>query len=215
MNIEGIEMEVRRRGDICSDAIDFLRRHNHEKTAEHSIRVKKAAEGLAKRFHVSVQKAEIAGVLHDISGVIPNEKRLAAAEALGIDILPEERVFPMIIHQKLSKVMARDLFQVADQDILNAIECHTTLRKNPSPLDLVVFSADKIEWDQTGTPPYIKELHEALDVSLENGAFIYIQYLWKQKDKLKVVHPWLKDAYHNLKAKIEASPRQNDRPSDV
>lgn len=68
-------------------------------------------------------------MMHDIRGVIPNEKRIAAAEALGIDILPEERIFPMIIHQKLLKVMARDLFQVADEDILNAIECHTTLKK--------------------------------------------------------------------------------------
>lgn len=44
MNIEGIEMEVRCTGDVCSDALEFLRRHNHEKTAEHSIRVKQAAE---------------------------------------------------------------------------------------------------------------------------------------------------------------------------
>ncbi|KYC83834.1 hypothetical protein CHCC15075_4057 [Bacillus licheniformis] len=129
MNIEGIEMEVRCTGDVCSDALEFLRRHNHEKTAEHSIRVKQAAERLANRFHVPAQKAGIAGMMHDIRGVIPNEKRIAAAEALGIDILPEERIFPMIIHQKLSKVMARDLFQVADEDILNAIECHTTLKK--------------------------------------------------------------------------------------
>lgn len=78
--------------------------------------------------------------MHDISGVIPNEKRIAAAEALGIDILPEERIFPMIIHQKLSKVMARDLFQVADQDILNAIECHTTLKKSLPARPCPVFS---------------------------------------------------------------------------
>lgn len=30
MNIEGIEMEVRCTGDVCSDALEFLRRHNHE-----------------------------------------------------------------------------------------------------------------------------------------------------------------------------------------
>ncbi|TWN01828.1 hypothetical protein CHCC14431_2436 [Bacillus licheniformis] len=41
MNIEGIEMKVRSTGDVCSDALEFLRRHNCEKTAEHSIRVKK------------------------------------------------------------------------------------------------------------------------------------------------------------------------------
>nr|WP_223831714.1 hypothetical protein [Bacillus swezeyi] len=67
---------------------------------------------MAKSFHVSVRKAATAGIWHDISAVIPNVKRIAVAEALGIDILPEERVFPMIIHQKLSKVLARDLFHI-------------------------------------------------------------------------------------------------------
>ncbi|OLF95341.1 Hydrolase (HAD superfamily) [Bacillus licheniformis] len=49
----------------------------------------------------------------------------------------------MIIHQKLSKVMARDLFQVADEDILNAIECHTTLKKIPPSSTLSCFQRTK------------------------------------------------------------------------
>ncbi|MFT0823901.1 hypothetical protein VSK92_05275 [Bacillus swezeyi] len=65
-----------------------------------------------------------------------------------------------------------------------------------------MFIADKIEWDQSGRPPYIKELQEALEISLEHGAFQYIQYLWNERDKLKVVHPWLRDACHNLKETI-------------
>ncbi|WP_307891691.1 bis(5'-nucleosyl)-tetraphosphatase (symmetrical) YqeK [Bacillus swezeyi] len=204
MNVyeQDLQKGIRFTGSVYTDALEFFYHHHQDRTAEHSIRVKKAAETLAKSFHVPVRKAAIAGILHDISAVIPNEKRIAAAEALGIDILPEERVFPMIIHQKLSKVLARDLFHTQDQDILNAIECHTTLKANPSPLDLVVFAADKIEWDQSGRPPYIKELQEALEISLEHGAFQYIQYLWNERDKLKVVHPWLRDAYHNLKEKI-------------
>ncbi|EJW16375.1 hydrolase (HAD superfamily) [Paenibacillus alvei DSM 29] len=68
----------------------------------------------------------------------------------------------MIIHQKLSKVMARDIFGITDNEVLDAVGCHTTLRANATQLDLVLFVADKIAWDQQGTPPYLKELHHNL-----------------------------------------------------
>ena len=64
----------------------------------------------------------------------------------------------MIIHQKLSKVIAKEIFKVDDEEILNAICCHTTLRKHATKMDLVLFVADKIEWDQNGAPPYLAEV---------------------------------------------------------
>ena len=39
-------------------------------------------------------------------------------------------------------------FGIEDNEILSAIECHTTLKKNYSDIDLVLFVADKIKWDQ-------------------------------------------------------------------
>ncbi|WP_205414582.1 hypothetical protein, partial [Klebsiella pneumoniae] len=62
-------------------------------------------------------------------------------------------------------------------------------------MDLVLFVADKIEWDQNGTPPYVVEVKKGLEKSLEYAAFTYISYLWDRKDTLKVLHPWLEDAY--------------------
>jgi HD superfamily phosphohydrolase YqeK len=118
-------------------------------------------------------------------------------------VLPEEEVFPLIIHQKISKVMAHGLFDIEEIQILNAIGCHTTLKENATPLDLVVFVADKTEWDQSGTPPYIQHLKQQLKKSLEHGAFAYIGYLWEQRSNLKVVHPWLADAYHELNDRLK------------
>lgn len=137
----------------------------------------------------------ITGYLHDISAIYPNDQRLPIARRLGIEILREEEVFPLIIHQKISKAMAAALFDIHDPAILSAIECHTTLRSNPAKLDLVLFVADKIEWDQTGAPPYLTRLNAELDNSLENAAFSYLSYMWEQRDKLRVLHPWLKEAY--------------------
>ncbi|BFH17619.1 hypothetical protein J6TS7_18110 [Paenibacillus dendritiformis] len=64
----------------------------------------------------------------------------------------------MIVHQKLSRQMTRDRFHVTEQDILDAVDCHTTLRKQATMIDKV----------------------------------------WERRDTLKVLHPWLRDAYYEL-----------------
>ncbi|WP_199925001.1 hypothetical protein [Paenibacillus sp. IHBB 10380] len=122
---------------------------------------------------------------------------------LQIDILPEEELFPMIIHQKISKVMARNIFGITDVEILDAVGCHTTLRANATLLDHVLFVADKIAWDQSGVPPYIEVLNRHLKKSLTHASFAYINYLWERKETLKVVHPWLKEAYEELEDKVK------------
>ncbi|MBJ8109438.1 bis(5'-nucleosyl)-tetraphosphatase (symmetrical) YqeK [Bacillus cereus group sp. N6] len=186
-----------------NDIKSFLLKYNKELTYKHSIRVAKEARKIAITYHVNEEKAAIAGYLHDISAIFPNEDRVAVAEEFGIEILQEEREFPMIIHQKLSKVIAKEIFKVDDEEILNAICCHTTLRKLATKMDLVLFVADKIEWDQNGAPPYLVEVKKELEKSLEHAAFAYISYLWDRKDTLKVIHPWLEDAYWQLKEIVE------------
>ncbi len=168
----------------------FLSERNHAFTAIHCRAVAEQARALALRFGVDADKAYAAGLLHDISAVIPNAERLARARAWGIDILPEERIAPMILHQKLSAIMAQRQFGVEDADVLSAIGCHTTLKPDASPLDKVVFVADKIAWDRPGEPPWRDELTRALDVSLDAAALAYLDYLWERREQLWVIHPW-------------------------
>jgi predicted HD superfamily hydrolase involved in NAD metabolism len=153
---------------------------------------------LAARFGVDEQRAETAGWLHDISAIFPISHRAYFARQLGLDVLPEEEAVPMILHQKLSIVVAREIFCITDEVVLRAIQCHTTLRAGASPLDKVVFVADKVAWDQSGTPPYLAGLLDALERSLDRAAFHYLDYLWQRRDTLPVVHPWLVQAYRQL-----------------
>ncbi|RWS44612.1 HD domain-containing protein [Bacillus mycoides] len=190
-------------GKIEHDIKEFLLKYNKEFTYKHSIRVANEARKIAVMFHENEEKAAIAGYLHDISAIFPNEERIAVAEKFGIEILQEEREFPMIIHQKLSRVIAKEVFKIEDEVVLNAICCHTTLRKHATKMDLVLFVADKIEWDQNGTPSYLVGIKNGLEKSLEHAAFVYISYLWERKDTLKVIHPWLEEAYWHLKELVE------------
>ncbi len=94
--------------------------------------------------------------------------------------------------------MRNCIFGVQDIDVLDAISCHTTLRSHPSKLDMVVFLADKISWDQDGKPLYMDLILKGLETSLEQGTYNFINYLVENKKSLRVVHPWLLEAHNYL-----------------
>lgn len=183
-------------GHVKRDATAFFAMHDFLPIVRHSARVAAEARYLAQRFGLDPDAAEQAGWLHDISVIIPNDQRIAYAEAWQIEILPEERQAPMIIHQKLSAYMAQTIFHVDDPAVLSAIGCHTTLKAHATPLDQVVFIADKLRWDGVGDPPYLAELQESVEESLSAGIDWFIRYLWERRESLLVIHPWLADAYH-------------------
>lgn len=174
----------------------YLVSKNCEKTYYHCMEVGGYAYQLGEKYLTSPEKVSIAGYLHDISAIYPNNQRINVAQKYGIELNEAEMAFPMIIHQKISKSIAKMDFGIEDNEILSAIECHTTLKKNYSDIDLVLFVADKIKWDQEGKPPYLDGLLQALNCSLENAAYFYIDYILKRD--IKVVHPWLRDAYNQL-----------------
>ncbi|MBN1248958.1 MAG: bis(5'-nucleosyl)-tetraphosphatase (symmetrical) YqeK [Anaerolineae bacterium] len=185
-------------GDIPADVTRFLVARGCAATAAHCRAVAEAAVALATRFGVRADAAQAAGWLHDVSAVVPVTGRVAVAEAWGLEVLPEEAALPMILHQKLSAWMAQHYFGISDPSVIGAIGCHTTLRAGATPLDMVVFVADKIAWDQPGTPPYLAALEAALHRSLVAGACVYLSYLWQHRADLPVVHPWLAQAYGEL-----------------
>ena len=193
-------------GDLSEDVPLLLTHHRCPKTAEHSAQVAAEARRLALRYDLDPAPAEQAGWLHDVSAVFPSPTRAEVARALGLALLPEEEAFPPISHQRLSTVVARELFGVVDDRVLSAIGCHTTLKAGASALDKVVFLADKIAWDQPGEPPYLPALLAALDASLAAASLVYLSHLWERRATLRVVHPWLVEAYQELAGAPADSP---------
>jgi predicted HD superfamily hydrolase involved in NAD metabolism len=185
-------------GDVARDAPAFLHAYGLPHIAVHCAAVAAQAQRLALRHGVDPDAAAVAGWLHDISAPIPTAQRLAAARAWEIPTLLEEEAFPLLIHQKLSAVIAERHFDIRDADTLSAIGCHTTLRAGATPLDQVLFLADKLAWDQPGEPPYRDELEAALADSLAAGVRFYLTYIWNRRHQLLIVHPWLADAYRHF-----------------
>jgi len=157
-------------GNLREDVPAFLIFHACPKTAAHSRSVVEKARQLAARFELDAARAEAAAWLHDISAVFPNDKRLEISEQLGLEILPQEAQVPLLLHQKISAVMAEKIFGIHNTTgILDAIRCHTTLKSNPTTLEMLVFASDKLAWDQKGVPPYQAEMQAALATSAGSG----------------------------------------------
>jgi predicted HD superfamily hydrolase involved in NAD metabolism len=193
--------EIEFSGSVRQDVAVFLTHHECLKTVAHSIQVGEQATLLAQRFGASPRKAALAGWLHDISAVIPNKKRLNAAQELELEILPIEAEVPLLLHQKLSLEIARQIFNIKDEEVLDAIGCHTTLKPNPSQLDCVLFVADKLAWDKKGKPPYFDDLQTGLEYSLEQAAYQY-QYYLLHSGKIITPHPWMLASYRQLSEKF-------------
>jgi predicted HD superfamily hydrolase involved in NAD metabolism len=185
-------------GNLENDIKTLLLQHNHDHTYHHVKAVVEKAVELAHQFHGNVVQSATAAWLHDISAIIPAYERVDVAKALRLTVLPEEERFPMIVHQKLSVPISKQTFGVNDPVVLSAIECHTTLKANASLTDKIVFVADKIAWDQTGTPPYIDELKLGLERSVDAAALAYLNYLWSLRNQLRVLHPWVIEARNDL-----------------
>lgn len=189
-------------GDVAADAVRLLRDRGRADTAEHCRRVAVEAARLARLWGVDETSAAVGGWLHDISAIVPHDDRLSVSDALGLPVLAEERVAPMLLHQKLSAAIAHEVLAVAEPSILSAIGCHTTLRAGSSNLDKIVFVADKITWDQPGAPPYIAAIRMAVEQSLDLAAYCYLDYLWQRRDTLPAMHPWAAAACHELSCSL-------------
>lgn len=174
--------------------------HQHEKyhTIQHSKNVTDFALSFCKENTELEHKIKLACALHDISVIIPKDRWLDECRTRNIKVCEEEIEVTLLLHQKLSEHMAMTQFDIYDEDILSAIGCHTTLKKNASTLDLIVFIADKMAWDGEGIPPWHDVVSKGLEVSLYKGAYEYINYLINSNGIL-VVHPMLRDAYGWLK----------------
>jgi predicted HD superfamily hydrolase involved in NAD metabolism len=185
-------------GDLQADMVELLTYHSRARTAGHCTRVAAEARRLADQYGGDQKSAEIAGWLHDISAIIPSDQRVILARQLKIDVLPEEVAAPMILHQKLAAVIAREVMGVTDESVLSAIACHTTLKANASSLDKIVFVADKIAWDGVGDPPYLEAILAAAKQSLDRAVWCYLDYLWRRRDTIPALHPLFVEAHQQF-----------------
>ena len=111
----------------------------------HSLGVMEAAVELAQIFHLDIEKARLAGLLHDAAKCFPNEKLLEVIKEHIPEVHECELLNYKTLHAPVSAYLAKTKFNVTDTEILDAIRWHTLGRCNMSDFEKIIFLADKIE----------------------------------------------------------------------
>lgn len=112
---------------------------------EHSLSVSFTCMALAMKYGYDLDKAELAGILHDCAKCYDNNTIIEKCRKNGLELTESELQAPSIIHAKLGAWMARQKYGVADPEILSAIACHTTGKPEMGLLDKILYIADYIE----------------------------------------------------------------------
>ena len=115
-----------------------------EKRLRHCLGVEKAARELAERFGLDVEKAGLAGLLHDYAKKVSDEDFLSLIDKYQLD--PGLKNWGNNVwHGMVGIYKIQEDLGIKDAEILRAIEVHTVGSSTMSELDKVVYVADYIE----------------------------------------------------------------------
>lgn len=111
----------------------------------HSLGVRKSAAHLARLYGAPVQKAGVAGILHDCAKCMELPRLQAIARRASLVRDPLTLSSNALLHGPVGAEIARLRYHIGDAHILNAIRYHTTGRGGMGLLEMVIFVADAIE----------------------------------------------------------------------
>ena len=132
--------------DINTQEIEnWLKDNLVEERYIHSLGVMESAVELARMFNLDVEKARLAGLLHDAAKCFPNEKLLEIIKEHIPEVHECELLNYKTLHAPVSAYLAKTKFNVTDVEILDAIRWHTLGRCGMSNFEKIIFLADKIE----------------------------------------------------------------------
>ncbi len=149
-------MDYTERERLKRKILPYLREHLKPSRLEHTLNVTKLAVEMADQFGADRNKAEIAALLHDMAKY---EKRP------GVDM--------NLAHSKIGAEMAREIFEIDDEEILNAIAYHTTGRAGMSTLEKIIFLADAIEPGRNY--PGVDEIRRTAETDLDQACIMSLQ----------------------------------------
>ena len=126
----------------------------------HTQGVMYTAAALAMAHGADMEKARLAGLLHDCAKCIPNKKKLKMCGENKIPVTEFEKEHPFLLHAKLGAFVAKDKYGIRKEEILSAIAFHTTGKPDMSLLEKIVYIADYIEpgRDKAQNLPKIRKL---------------------------------------------------------
>ena len=152
----------------------------------HSIGVMETAAELAEIYGADIEKARIAGLLHDCAKNL--EDIYSRCRDLEVELDEVEMKSPPLVHAKLGAEIAKIEFGITDPEILEAIRWHTIGKANMTLLEKIVFVADLTEPGRTY--PDASLLRELSRINLDEALYKCVNATVEiNKKRGNFVHP--------------------------
>ncbi len=144
----------------------------------HSVEVAELAKELALVHGVDLDKAYVAGLLHDIAKEIPYAQARVLVERIDKSLLVQH---PALWHGPIGAHLARHYYQIKDKAVLNAIKYHISGQSN-APLAMIIYLADKLERTRNyDTQPNINLAKQNLAKAFKKVKVEQQEYLAKER----------------------------------
>ena len=151
------------------DFLPKLKTMMNPRRFQHTLGVRKEAVRLAALHHLPVQKAALAGLLHECAKGMPLAQMQRIARENQLAQAPELLSSGAMLHGPVGTYIAKTQFGVRDEAVLDAIRSHTIGRPGMTGLELAVFVADATEPGREDYPG-LQEIRRLSQVSLPAAA---------------------------------------------
>lgn len=154
---------------------DYIKKKLSKRRYEHSMNVAERAVELAGIYNTDTKKAEAAGLLHDMAKELPADKQLQIIEKSDIIFNHVEFLSPNLYHSIAGSIMARDVFSIDDNDVINAIRYHTSARQGMSVLEKIIYIADLTSSDRNYNN--VELISVLADKNLDEAMYLSLKYI--------------------------------------
>lgn len=161
------------------EIIKYLEKNLNNHRYIHSLNVSKTAVKLAELYGAEINKAKIAGLIHDCAKKLSNEELLSIFKNNNIKVDDISIKSPQLLHGWAAAIIAKQTMGIDDKEILSAVKYHTTGKKHMSLLEKIIYIADYIEpgRDFPGVDELRKITFENLDEGLLKAFDSTIKYV--------------------------------------
>ena len=166
---------------------------------DHILRVEEEADRLAGRHGVDRERSRLAALGHDLVRHLPGPELLALAARYGLQPHAVEVEAPILIHGPVAaRILALD-YHLEDPEIIDAVDCHTTARAGMSPLEQVLFVADKVEPGKLSHWEAMQSVRDVADNDLDAGMLRYLDLMLEEAVRRRwQLHPRVIEARNEL-----------------
>lgn len=137
---------------------------------QHTLGVLEKSVHLASKYGVNPHKTAMAALLHDLARQWSNEQLISYLESRGITLSDADLVLPAVLHGKVGALVAEERFGVTDEEVLQAVSCHTLGKMKMSDLDKIIFIADMIEPNRSY--PGVEALRVVAEANLDQAVLL-------------------------------------------